>query len=1231
MKNVKRALSLVLAVLLLLPASVFVSASEAVTITPAKASGSLVDNVGSLTFTFSKPMNPATVLAGVTFAEKNSKYVSATTYTDLLEWNPRNVDMTLDSTNQILTLTFAEGDLAANAEYKVTFADTVLAADNTSLAAETLKVYTYRTKKAEGDYYTVNENFDRYPARMYTYGERLHYGAFVPFTRFRGYMAQFSGMVTTGGDQGFQITARALANPESQSVGYDNSYAASLPSGQYTYTSAVETVASFSGNQTGTYEIGGALIIRTDGTLSGSTVTYDTNGTVGLYARRTGTTGTGDNAANESYANMTRLATLSNVVNSGRKHTIKYIATTTLNSETGMPTARKLHEVYIDGTKVVTDAIPAEGLSLTTQHNSQGVFVNTGTETRAFCVSNASSETESTMTVYSFKHSLLDAVDKITVENHPQATVGGNITIAFNDDPKVTTTCDCVGTPCPDNTTHELKNQITITKVGGSSAGLSLEPVGGYNTTNHKIVLKPVGLEHNAQYTVTMPAREYTFSGLGAAKSLTFTTGWAKLTASSTNTDAVTSSGFAPTVTVTNITSQPMTYDAMLVLYRREGGVVNQVDCETLTRTALAVEDDETFTFPAVADPNPSGSATYYAKAFFVADGEAVSEPIVFGTAAGAITPEDITGNVSELNLTADENAGRIDGNGEYTGLLPDRAIWVTVTAPSGAVVFCDQLSSGDAGNFAFGFNLLFSRNTERGTYTATAKPSTDGKTAVTKTISLLFASVTPSVVSIDLVDETGAPVRTNTTFGKTLTVEYTVSDMLERESYGAISQVRWYTSATADGAGSTLVSAGTTTDFTLTDACAGKYIFFSVVPMVYEDQTAADAGDATRVVQGTERFCNVGLVPADTVIAPVYVQSKPAVKNVSLTQSGNNVTLSYEVYDPAAQHTIPTPNREVKWYIDGVEITGYELSDAYPVTAADAGKTISAEVTPLMNVDTCPQEEACLDFARGDMVAATPITMTYTAGSLESGFGGGSGGGGGGGGSATGTATKPIEGQSPVVEQVPEDTENTTSGTLDFTDVRDHWAATEIYELYDKGVIKGRTETEFDPNGKITRAEFLAIMVRALGLDNATYAGSFADAKAGDWYADVLQAARNNGLFEGSDGYAHPNRPITREEMTTIVVRAYEKYCGEIIVPGGLLGYKDGAKISRWAHEAVTKATEISLVNGMADGTFAPHNNTTRAEGAVIITRLLPHIEKAIAEKLAAEEAAKAETATEE
>lgn len=300
MKNVKRALSLVLAVLLLLPASVFVSASEAVTITPAKASGSLVDNVGSLTFTFSKPMNPATVLAGVTFAEKNSKYVSATTYTDLLEWNPRNVDMTLDSTNQILTLTFAEGDLAANAEYKVTFADTVLAADNTSLAAETLKVYTYRTKKAEGDYYTVNENFDRYPARMYTYGERLHYGAFVPFTRFRGYMAQFSGMVTTGGDQGFQITARALANPESQSVGYDNSYAASLPSGQYTYTSAVETVASFSGNQTGTYEIGGALIIRTDGTLSGSTVTYDTNGTVGLYARRTGTTGTGDNAANES-------------------------------------------------------------------------------------------------------------------------------------------------------------------------------------------------------------------------------------------------------------------------------------------------------------------------------------------------------------------------------------------------------------------------------------------------------------------------------------------------------------------------------------------------------------------------------------------------------------------------------------------------------------------------------------------------------------------------------------------------------------------------------------------------------------------------------------------------------------------------------------------------------------------------------------------------------------------
>ncbi|MBQ2696247.1 MAG: hypothetical protein IJF61_02985 [Clostridia bacterium] len=400
------------------------------TITPSAASGSTISNVGALTYTFSEPMNAETVLAGVSFYEKNSKYVSTTTYADLLEWNPREVEKSYDAASKTLTLSFAAGDLAANADYKVVFADTIRTAEDATVTAASVKTYTYKTQRAVGDIYYVNENFDRYPTRAYTYNERLHYGAFTPFVQIRGYLQSQSAMVNTNGDKGFKIGSHGTT--WSAAVGYDNSYAAALPAGKTEHTGTVEVVASFEGNQTGTFEIGDTLIIRTDGVLENGTVTYDESGTIGLYARTAGVTGTGDGLANESYGNMTRLATLNNVVNSGRKHTIKYVVTTVINPENNCPSARTLHAVYIDGVKVETNAIPAGGLALIAFPGySQGVFFNTGKVTRAFCVSNNDANSLSSMTVYSLKYG--DAMNFTTSGDKEQSiTIMNNTGAAMN-------------------------------------------------------------------------------------------------------------------------------------------------------------------------------------------------------------------------------------------------------------------------------------------------------------------------------------------------------------------------------------------------------------------------------------------------------------------------------------------------------------------------------------------------------------------------------------------------------------------------------------------------------------------------------------------------------------------------------------------------------------------------------------------------------------------------------
>lgn len=71
-----------------------------------------------------------------------------------------------------------------------------------------------------------------------------------------------------------------------------------------------------------------------------------------------------------------------------------------------------------------------------------------------------------------------------------------------------------------------------------------------------------------------------------------------------------------------------------------------------------------------------------------------------------------------------------------------------------------------------------------------------------------------------------------------------------------------------------------------------------------------------------------------------------------------------------------------------------------------------------------------------------------------------------------------------------------------DFEDTKDHWARKEIGALAGKGIIKGKSEGIFDPDANITRAEFVALMTRAMGYgENHGYTVPFMDVRENDWY----------------------------------------------------------------------------------------------------------------------------------
>ncbi|TCM89112.1 S-layer family protein [Paenibacillus sp. BK033] len=170
------------------------------------------------------------------------------------------------------------------------------------------------------------------------------------------------------------------------------------------------------------------------------------------------------------------------------------------------------------------------------------------------------------------------------------------------------------------------------------------------------------------------------------------------------------------------------------------------------------------------------------------------------------------------------------------------------------------------------------------------------------------------------------------------------------------------------------------------------------------------------------------------------------------------------------------------------------------------------------------------------------------------------------------------------------------------FSDVPSgYWASGVIKELFAKQIVTGTTASTFEPNRSITRAEFTALLVRALGL-KAEGTPAFTDIPAGAWYAADVATAYKAGIVQGvSSTTFSPGANITRQEMVTLAMRGYELMKGKPPVTASE-PFKDEASISAWALDNVKKAASLGIVQGRAKGEFVPLGTSTRAEAAQML-----------------------------
>ncbi|WP_409345093.1 glycerophosphodiester phosphodiesterase family protein [Paenibacillus sp. MBLB4367] len=179
------------------------------------------------------------------------------------------------------------------------------------------------------------------------------------------------------------------------------------------------------------------------------------------------------------------------------------------------------------------------------------------------------------------------------------------------------------------------------------------------------------------------------------------------------------------------------------------------------------------------------------------------------------------------------------------------------------------------------------------------------------------------------------------------------------------------------------------------------------------------------------------------------------------------------------------------------------------------------------------------------------------------------------------------------------------------FADLAAHaWAKASIDALAARDVIQGMEADAYGPALDMTRADFVTILVRALGLQ-AAIGDNFKDVTSSDYYYETVGIAKKLGLIEGQDGNSfNPKGKISRQDLFTIVSRALSK-TSKLSLSGSasvLAGYSDGSKVAAYAIDSVSGLIAAGLVEGSGNA-LNPEGFATRAETAVMMNRILNKI----------------------
>ncbi|MCH5185779.1 MAG: S-layer homology domain-containing protein [Oscillospiraceae bacterium] len=206
-------------------------------------------------------------------------------------------------------------------------------------------------------------------------------------------------------------------------------------------------------------------------------------------------------------------------------------------------------------------------------------------------------------------------------------------------------------------------------------------------------------------------------------------------------------------------------------------------------------------------------------------------------------------------------------------------------------------------------------------------------------------------------------------------------------------------------------------------------------------------------------------------------------------------------------------------------------------------------------------------------------------------------------------------EGKNTLYDMTDVNTENTTALSVPsvkhFDDIADESVKNSVDFLVSAGIINGKTENTFEPQSTVTRAEFAAIISRTLNITLVPGNSYFNDVSENDWFFGVVNSAYEHGIIKGvSDTEFNPYGNVTREEAFVMIARAAvlsgkDDDSGSTDTADTLTRFSDHAEISDWAEKSAALCDKLGIIPYKSDN-IMPQTSILRGETALMLYGLL-------------------------